>query len=524
MTSNSDAPQKHFKRLRLVLGDQLNARHSWYSEKDDQTLYLIAELKQECSYVKHHAQKICAFFIAMAHFSKALSNAGHEVLYLSLDDSSAYENLPELIQSLMKRFECSVFEYQRPDEYRLLAQLRELKLHSGQASKEYDTEHFLLPYDDIPNYFKEGRHVRMESFYRKMRKRFDILMQGDQPAGERWNFDADNRNKLSKEAIEDIPQPLVFSHPSKEVEARLKRHNVISFGNLPEELPWPCTRQEALSLLSFFCQHCLLHFGRYQDAMTSQTPHAWSLYHSRLSFALNTKMISPKQVIDAVLEHYAAHPELELAQVEGFVRQILGWREYVRGMYWSNMPSYAEHNYFEASRPLPEWFWSGETNMHCLQQSIQQSLVYAYAHHIQRLMVIGNFAMLAGLDPDAVDQWYLGIYIDAIEWVELPNTRGMSQFADGGMIATKPYAASGNYIQKMSDYCLECDYSTKHKLEDNACPLNSLYWDFLYRHQDKLGNNPRLSFAYRNLDKMTDSQREALLAKARQILENLDQL
>lgn len=258
--------------------------------------------------------------------------------------------------------------------------------------------------------------------------------------------------------------------------------------------------------------------------MTSQTPHAWSLYHSRLSFALNTKMISPKQVIDAVLEHYAAHPELELAQVEGFVRQILGWREYVRGMYWSNMPSYAEHNYFEASRPLPEWFWSGETNMHCLQQSIQQSLEYAYAHHIQRLMVIGNFAMLAGLDPDAVDQWYLGIYIDAIEWVELPNTRGMSQFADGGMIATKPYAASGNYIQKMSDYCLECDYSTKHKLEDNACPLNSLYWDFLYRHQDKLGNNPRLSFAYRNLDKMTDSQREALLAKARQILENLDQL
>jgi deoxyribodipyrimidine photolyase-related protein len=365
----------------------------------------------------------------------------------------------------------------------------------------------------------------MEAFYRKMRKRFNVLMLDGKPEGDRWNFDQENRNKLNAEDLSKIPSPMTFTTPTSEIVARLDRHQVDYFGEIDKQLLWPTSRQEALQLLEHFCQHCLPAFGKFQDAMTGESRHAWSLYHSRLSFALNAKLITPMRVVDRAIEEYRERSDdINLAQIEGFVRQIIGWREFMRGMYWANMPDYSKLNVLEHSNPLPDYFCTGDTKMRCMQHSITQSLDYAYAHHIQRLMVTGTFSLLAGIDPDAVDAWYLGIYIDAIEWIEMPNTRGMSQYADGGLIASKPYIASGSYINKMSDYCGKCHYQVKARTGEKSCPFNSLYWQFLIRHRDKLGKNSRLGLAYRNLDKMDDATVDALTQQAEVYLRDIESL
>ena len=382
-----------------------------------------------------------------------------------------------------------------------------------------------MPFEEIDNYFTHAKTVRLEGFYRKMRQRHNILMDGGQPVGGKWNFDADNRNKLKKADLEDIPQPLLFENDLSDVLDRLKKHNINHFGDIGDTLLWPINRKQSLTLLDYFCVHGLPQFGKFQDAMTGKSKYAWSLYHSRLSFSLNAKIISPMQVIKRAIDEFESRPnDISLAQIEGFVRQIIGWREYVRGMYWVNMPDYANYNALKAKRDLPNYFWMGNTKMNCMQQSLGQSLNYAYAHHIQRLMVIGNFCLLAGIEPSQVDEWYLGVYIDAIEWVEMPNTRGMSQFADDGLIASKPYTASGAYINRMSDYCSDCAYSVKEKIGDNACPFNSLYWHFMDRHKEKFSSNPRIGMVYRNLEKMDQSLREETLSRAQWILENLERI
>ena len=451
-----------FHTIRLILGYQLNRHHSWYSSKDDGVLYLMAELHQEATYVKHHIQKLCSFFAAMADFAQSLKADGHQLCYFSLDDSAQFDSLGHVVSSLCEQYKVRRFEYQAPDEYRLAQQLQALDLGADSEIFCCDSEHFLLPKNEINQYINAGVHNRMESFYRKMRKRFYLLMEGDQPRGDRWNFDGENRQKLKAADLAEIPEPLLFSNDVSNILQRLARHNIASIGTGSEQLLWPINEQQAVQLLDFFCRHCLPNFGRFQDAMTRHGENRWTLYHSRLSFALNSKLLHPMQVIEAAIAYFeSGEADIDMAKIEGFVRQILGWREYVRAVYWANMPDYAGLNALDAQLDLPEFFWSGETKMACMQQAINQSLDYAYAHHIQRLMVTGNFAMLAGIDPDQVDNWYLGIYIDAVEWVEMPNTRGMSQFADGGLIATKPYAASGSYINKMSDYCGDCHYSVK---------------------------------------------------------------
>lgn len=515
------------KTIRLILGDQLNARHSWYRQKDDSVLYLIAELPQETAYVKHHIQKLCAFFLAMHSFADALTKAGHKVLFLDLNESSKYKDLSNLIQSICQDNNAQIFEYQRPDEHRLLSQLEALKLTNTDIN-QCCTEHFYLPFNEIGDYFNADKAVRMETFYRKMRKRFNVMMNGDQPWGEQWNFDADNRNKLKKDDLAQIPAPLLFENDVSDIKQRLDTHKVDYIGNFSgntSTVHWPVTRAQANELLEFFCQVCLPQFGTFQDAMTHKSPHAWSLYHSRLSFALNAKIISPMAVVSRAVDEYQKRKhEISLAQIEGFVRQIIGWREFVRGIYWANMPNYAEGNALQAQRGLPEFFWNADTKMNCMRSAIRQSLDHAYAHHIQRLMVTGNFCLLTGVDPKLVDDWYLGIYIDAIEWVEMPNTRGMCQFADGGLVASKPYTASGSYINRMSDYCSGCHYKVKERVGDTACPFNSLYWHFMHRHRDRFGKNPRIGMVYRNLDKMDDDTRDAILGHAGTLLENLDSL
>jgi len=512
------------KTLRLILGDQLNAAHSWFTEKDDSVLYLIAELHQEMNYVKHHVQKIAAFFIAMNAFANALEKAGHQVSYLTLNQTSNYESLPRLLQDICNKHHIERFEYQHPDEFRLHRQLSNMKL-KGVSSMSVDSEHFLLPFLEIDEYFEKDKRMRMETFYRKMRQRFNLLMDGDKPVAGKWNFDGENRKKLKKSDLEKIVQPLVFENDASEVLQRLNIHKVKHFGEIGKSIGWPTSRKQALSLLNFFCEKCLPNFGRFQDAMTANSENAWSLYHSRLSFALNAKIINPLQVVERAIKEYETRPDdISIAQIEGFVRQIIGWREFVRGIYWANMPDYANLNALNAKRDLPEYFWTGDTKMRCMQYSLGQSLQYAYAHHIQRLMVIGNFCLLAGIDPDQVDEWYLGVYIDAIEWVEMPNTRGMSQFGDNGIIASKPYNSSGAYINRMSDYCADCHYKVKEKVGDDACPFNSLYWHFMDRHKDKFGNNPRIGMVYRNLEKMDDDVHKKTMQRGDWLLENLNKL
>jgi len=513
------------KTLRWIFGDQLNANHSWYADRCEDTLYVIAELPQETNYVRHHVQKVCAFFLAMEAFSKSLQSRGHKVLHLTLDDSAEYVSLKKLVEVIITRSGCSIFEYQRPDEHRLLSQLQELSSQLSITTKEVHSEHFLVPVEELPSYFKPNTSVRMEMFYRKMRKRFNILMTNDGPLGERWNFDKENRKSFSKKSLSEIPEPLIFKNDARAVMARLEKHKIKTIGVADDNLLWPIDKTQSLQLLEHFCEFGLSRFGLYQDAMTANSEYQWSLYHSRLSFSLNTKILHPMQVIQTAIQSFEdSNGEINLAQIEGFIRQILGWREYVRGMYWSNMPDYSAANSLDANRPLPSWFWSGNTKMNCVNKSIQQTMTYSYAHHIQRLMVTGNFSLLAGLAPNEVDEWYLGVYVDAIEWVELPNTRGMALFADGGLIASKPYAASGNYINKMSDYCNGCVYNVKERTTEDACPFNALYWHFIDRNKDRFSGNPRMAFPYSTWRKYSSQEQEKIVAKGEQLLADLESL
>ena len=358
----------------------------------------------------------------------------------------------------------------------------------------------------------------MESFYRWMRKRYNVMMDNDKPAGGQWNYDQKNRQAYDDKV--PIPKPLFFDNNVTDIVGAIRKKKVDTFGQIdPEKMIWPVDRTQAQSLLNAFVKHRLPAFGTYQDAMTVKS---WYLFHARLSFALNTKLLHPLEVIEAAVSAWLTKKSnIEIQQIEGFVRQILGWREYMRGIYWALMPDMESMNYFNHSAALPDYYWTGQTQMNCLRNAIGQSLEHAYAHHIQRLMVTGNFALLAGVDPAEVDEWYLGVYIDAIQWVELPNTRAMSQFADGGLVATKPYISSAKYIHTMSDYCETCKYNWKQRHGDAACPFNSLYWDFFARHRKRLQKNPRVAMMYRVWDRMDTAEQKATLKQAAYYRKNL---
>jgi deoxyribodipyrimidine photolyase-related protein len=355
-----------------------------------------------------------------------------------------------------------------------------------------------------------------------MRKKHQVLLEGeDQPLNGKWNFDEDNRQKLPK--THQPIAPLVFANNVLEIENEIEKAKIKTIGHVDSlNFIWPINRVQSLALLDFFTENCLALFGTFQDAMA---PNEWSLYHSRLSFSMNVKLLSPKEVVDKAIAAYFNNPnKIAFHQLEGFVRQIIGWREYMRGIYWLKMPEYASLNYFEHTERLPEWFWTGKTKMNCLKSAIDQSLDFAYAHHIQRLMITGNFALLAGVHPDEVDAWYLGIYIDAIEWVEITNTRGMSQFADGGIVGTKPYVSSATYIHKMSSYCTGCYYDKSKKTGEKACPFNSLYWNFYYKHEAKLAKNPRIGMMYNVWRRMQPEAKAELLTQAEYYLSHINDL
>ncbi|OYU85401.1 MAG: cryptochrome/photolyase family protein [Flavobacterium sp. BFFFF2] len=510
------------KTLRLILGDQLNIHHSWFSKIDPQVTYVLMEVRSETDYVVHHVQKVLGIFAAMRQFSTAVVQLGHNVTYVSLDDAANQQEIAANCAALIAQDSYTLFEYQYPDEYRLDQHLKQFTQQLTIASNAVDTEHFYTERWELATLFEGKKTYLMETFYRHMRQKNHILVEKDKkPLNGKWNFDADNRQKLPKNHVPTAA--LCFENNLTELHRMIEKAGVKTIGTVdPAAFIWPINRAQSLDLLDYFLVHCLPVFGSFQDAMASEQ---WSIYHSRLSFSLNIKLLSPKEVVDRAIAHYWQHTDaIAFHQLEGFVRQIVGWREFVRGIYWLKMPDYAALNFFEHKRPLPDWYWTGQTKMQCLKQSIRQSLHKAYAHHIQRLMVTGNFALLAEVDPDALDAWYLGIYIDAFEWVEMPNTRGMSQFADGGIVGTKPYVSSAAYLHKMSNYCQTCYYDYTKKTGERACPFNSLYWHFYAKNEALLAKNPRIGMMYAVWHKMDQQTQSALLEQAEIYLNQINSL
>lgn len=508
------------KKLRLILGDQLNTNHSWFQEKDTDTIYCLFEMRQETDYVQHHIQKVVGFFSAMRSFSSELSAKNHKVIYYKINDQRNKQDLVKNLLQIIQEEEIVQFEYLSPDEYRLDKQLTEFCKTISIKNTVFDTEHFYTDRSELKNFYEGKKLYVMENFYRYMRKKHHVLMEGSKPEGGEWNYDKSNRKKWKKETL--IPPYKIFLKDVSELVNEIKIAEIQTIGNINiKNFEYPTTRNEVLDQLDYFCSHLLIYFGDFQDAMHTDEV---NLYHSRISFAMNIKLISPKEVIEKVLETYRhAKNEIHISQVEAFIRQIIGWREYMRGMYWALMPSYKELNVLNNQNKLPNFFWTGKTKMNCLKNTINNSLDNAYAHHIQRLMITGNFALLMQLHPDEVDAWYLGIYNDAIEWVQLTNTRGMSQFADGGKIATKPYVSSANYIDKMSNYCGSCYYNKKEKTTPKACPFNSLYWNFLDDKREQLSKNRRMGMMYSLLNKIPASDLASIKEKAQHIIENADE-
>ncbi|TAE76097.1 MAG: cryptochrome/photolyase family protein [Bacteroidetes bacterium] len=511
------------KKLRLILGDQLNENHSWFLENDENITYCLMEILPETEYVTHHIQKIIGFFLAMRNFAQHLTqHKNKNVIYFKLDDANNLQSFEKNILQLIENQSFNHFEYLEPDEYRVEKLLEVFTKTLPITSKKYTTEHFLTDKYDLQKMFEGKKMFLMENFYRKIRQKFNILMNGNEPETGKWNYDADNRK--SYDAKYPIPTPKLPQNDATEIVDLIQKMNIKTIGKLknPTQFLWCINREQALDYCQFFVEKCLIHFGTYEDAMVEGEPF---LFHSRLSFAMNIKLLSPLEVVEKAISHWKKNQNtITYSQIEGFVRQIIGWREYMRGIYWAKMPEFATLNFFENKRNIPTWFWTGQTKMNCLKQTINQSLDLAFAHHIQRLMITGNFLLLAGINPDEVDSWYLGIYIDALEWVEITNTRGMSQFADGGIVGTKPYVSSANYIDKMSNYCKNCQYDKKKKYGQNACPFNSLYWNFYDKNTEKLIKNPRIGMMYQTWKKTLPEEKQKILTQANYYLENIEKI
>ena len=502
--------------LRFVLGDQLTRDVAALRDVAAGDIVLMVEVADETTYVRHHKQKIAFILSAMRHFADDLRREGLTVDYVKLDDAGNSGSFHGELQRAVTRHKASRVIVTEPGEWRVLADMQTWQAILGIPVEIRDDDRFFASTQRFRAWAKDRKSLRMEFFYREMRRESDLLMQGDEPAGGQWNFDSDNRKRLPKSL--QLPQRFGFAPDAvtQDVLALVRGRFADHFGDL-EPFDWAVTRTDALRSLQDFLDHALPNFGDYQDAMATGEPF---LFHAILSPYLNAGLLTPREICIAAEREYR-DKRAPLNAVEGFIRQILGWREYIRGVYWLKMPDYAETNALDATRALPWLYWSGETDMHCMAQAIGQTKRIAYAHHIQRLMVTGNFALLAGIAPKQIAEWYLVVYADAYEWVELPNVQGMSQFADGGLLASKPYASSGAYIDRMSDYCKSCVYDVKQKSGPKACPFNYLYWAFLIRNARALRGNPRMAMPYRTLAGWDATRKAAITAEAERFLDGL---
>lgn len=500
--------------LRLILGDQLTDDLPAITDAvKSRDVILLAEVREEATYVKHHKKKIAFLFSAMRHFSKELESQGYTVRYRYYNDKNNQGSLLGEVKLALDELELDDVVTTAPGEYRLLKSMQQWEHQLGKpVSINKDTRFYATP-AEFSEWAEGRKSLRMEFFYREMRKKTGILMQDGGPVGGQWNYDAKNRESLPTSVQPPSPSMFEPDDITLEVIELVKKEFSDHFGDI-DEFHYAVSRQQALEVLNTFIDERLPDFGRYQDAMRNNAP--W-LFHSHLSFYINCGLLSPQEVVEQAESAYHSG-SAPLNSVEGFIRQILGWREFVRGFYWHYMPGLQSDNYFSATRNLPEFFWDGYTNMNCMRQCITDTKNHAYAHHIQRLMVLGNFSLLCELSPEQVQKWYLLVYADAYEWVELPNVSGMILFADGGNLASKPYVASGSYINKMSDYCKNCGYSVSKKTGEKACPFNYLYWRFLDAHQDKLRKNPRMGLVYKSYDRMDAQKIETMRSDGQKFL------
>lgn len=501
-----------------VLGDQLSLHISSLADQDpDQSVILIMEVDSETTYVKHHKAKIAYIFSAMRHHAAALRARGWTVDYVKLDDQGNSGSFTGELARAFERHDIGSIRVTEAGEWRVMAMIENWQDQFDVPVTICPDNRFIATHQEFEDWAEGKKQLRMEFFYREMRRKTGLLLdENDKPQGGKWNYDSENRKPAKSDLM--MPRPIRFQ-PDEITQAVL---DLVAerFPDNPGSLDnfhFAVTHKEALRQRRQFLDHALAQFGDYQDAMLTDEPFLW---HSILSPYLNSGLLDPLDLCEEVARLHA-DGKVPLNAAEGFIRQIIGWREYVRGIYWREGPDYAHRNFLEAERPLPAFYYTGDTDMRCLSEAIGQTLDLAYAHHIQRLMITGNFALIAGIDPHAVHEWYLEVYADAYEWVELPNTLGMSQFGDGGIIASKPYASSGNYINKMSDHCGSCRYDVKQRTGEDACPFNALYWDFLARNEDKLKSNNRLAMPYRTWNKMDPDVQIELRASANAFLERL---
>ena len=501
--------------LRLILGDQLSRSiSSLQGATPGDSVILMAEVMTEATYVRHHKKKIAFLFSAMRHFAEALRTEGFNVRYVALEDEGNSQSLTGEVARAIEALQPDQLVVTECGEYRLAMEMFEWHGRFTIPVDVREDDRFLSSVEDFRRFAEGRRQLRMEYFYREMRRRHGILLDDKgEPEGGQWNFDQDNR----KPPPAGLSGPPRKRHPkdaiTRDVLALVARRFGGHIGTL-EPFHFAVTAEEAEEELDHFIETCLPRFGDYQDAMVKGEPY---LYHSLISAYLNAGLLDARSILRKAEAAYRAG-RAPLNAAEGFIRQILGWREYVRGLYWHAMPGYATRNALSADRPLPALYWTGKTKMACLAAAVGDTIEHAYSHHIQRLMVTGNFALIAGLDPDEVSEWYLAVYADAYQWVEMPNTRGMALFADGGMMGSKPYAASGKYIDRMSNFCKGCHYDPKPVTEPNACPFNALYWDFLARNEEVLARNARLAQPYASWRRMTPERQREIRQKAAETL------
>lgn len=503
--------------LRLILGDQLSHTISSLEGLDIQNdIVLMCELIEEATYVKHHKKKIALFFSAMRHFAEELQHKNINVLYKKLNDIDNQGSFEKQVSMVINHYKITNVIVTEPGEHRILSQFQNWSKTLGINVDIRDDNRFICSINHFKSWAKNRKTLRLEQFYRQQRQSNNILMQGNMPVGNEWNFDKENRKK-APECINIIPA-LTFQ-PDKITQEVIDLVNYNFSDHLGDLEPFnfAINRTQALQQLNHFIQHRLAQFGDYQDAMLHDEP---DMFHSLLSPYLNIGLLNPRECISAAEQAYLAD-KAPINSVEAFIRQILGWREFVRGIYWLLMPDYESNNFFNANNQLPDFFWTGNTEMNCIKQSIKATFKHANAHHIQRLMVLGNFLLLTEASPNAVNEWYMIVYADAIQWVELPNVTGMALFADGGVFASKPYIASGAYINKMSNYCTHCRFNVKQKTGDDACPFNYLYWNFLIKNRSLLSCNNRMSLIYKVLDRFSQDIKSSMSQKAQQYLENL---
>ncbi len=497
--------------LCVILGDQLSSNISSLKNfKKNQDKILMMEVFNEATYANHHKKKLVLVFSAMRHFAKELQEKGVSVTYSKINKSQ--DNFTKELSSQCKKIQPKRIVITHPGEYRVLQEIKKWEKVLKIPVSIVDDDRFFCTIDEFKKWTEGRKELRMESFYQMMRKKYQILIDNNgKPKGGKWNYDIKNRKSLPKNHP-DVPKPLQHKPDdiTKQVIAEVKKKFPKHFGDL-EPFWFAVTHEQAKKSLNDFIKNRLSMFGPYEDAMAQEESF---LYHSVLSMYLNIGLLEPKQIINKVLEKDG----IKVESVEGFVRQILGWREYIRGIYWYTMPKYSKTNYFDAKNKLPKFYWTGNTEMNCMKNCIEQTIKESYAHHIQRLMITGNFALIAGIKPEEVCEWYLSVYADAYEWVELPNTHGMTLYADGGVLGSKPYAASGNYINKMSDYCKDCKYDVKQKEGDDACPFNYLYWNFFLKNQKKLEKNPRLWTVFSNIKKMSQEKKSQIRNNSKKFL------